>query len=451
MTRIASVSGLRGIVGDGIDPASAAEFVAAYAAGQRPGPIAVGNDGRPSAPVFVPAVLAAIAATGRDALDLGPVATPTLGRYVAVNGLAGGVMVSASHNPPEYNGLKFFQPGGFVLDADAGRAMLGRFEAREHAWVAYDKLGRARAVADPFAEHIARILSLVDVDRIRAKKFRVLLDGCHGGGARAGGALLRALGAEAIVIGGEPDGLYDHVPEPTEANLKVTAALVPASGAAVGFVQDPDADRLALIDEGGRYIGEELTLALAALRRLDQETGPVVLNLSTSRVTEDLAKARGCPVFRTPVGEAHVVARMRSEGAVLGGEGNGGVIDPRVGFVRDSLAGIALTLDLLAADAGGRPLSAIADALPKYEMVKRKFDWPAGAAGLAGLWDRIVEASPGATVDRRDGLHLSWDRGWVQLRASNTEPIVRVIAEAADRKTADAMADELGRWLGAGT
>jgi len=449
-TRIASVSGLRGVVGDGLDPAIVVEFAAAYAAGCAPGPIIVGHDGRVSAPVFLPAVLAGVTATGRDALQVGATATPTLGRLVRDQAAVGGIQISASHNPPQYNGLKFFQPEGMVLSAAKGRAILERLERREFGWASWDALGRVRSLEDPDQAHLNQVLKLVDVAAIRKHKFTVVLDACHGAGGRLGAALLRALGVHAVVLGATPDGRYDHPPEPTEANLRAFSAIVPATGAAVGFAQDPDADRLALVDEMGRYIGEELTLALAASRRLQQAKGPVVLNLSTSRVTEDLAVQNGCPVHRTPVGEIHVVERMIAEKAVLGGEGNGGVIDPRVGFVRDSFVGMALVLDLLAASS--KPLSQHVERLPKYAMVKDQYPLKTGGdpSAIAALWDRLAAEHPEATADRRDGLRLDWPDRWVHVRSSNTEPIVRVIAESADPNLSRALASQIGRWVSTG-
>jgi phosphomannomutase len=444
-TRIASVSGLRGLVGDGLDPAIVADFTAAYASGLEPGPIVVGHDGRVSAPVFLSAVLSAVNATGRDAWLAGPVATPTLGRLVRDLGAAGGIQISASHNPPSYNGLKFFQPGGMVLGPIEGRAMLDRLEVRALNWASWDQLGKVRILDDPDGQHLELVLATVDVEAIRRQKFVVALDACHGSGGRLGEALLRTLGCEPVVLGAVADGRYDHPPEPTEANLRRFTSLIPAIGAAVGFAQDPDADRLAIVDETGRYIGEELTLALAASHRLTQKKGVVVLNLSTSRVTEDLAGKFGCPVIRTPVGEIHVVEAMRAHSAVLGGEGNGGVIDPRVGFVRDSFAAMALVLDLLAKT--GRPLSNLVNELPGYAMVKDQYPLGGSIRGVGDLFDRIAAAHPEAQADRRDGLRLEWPDRWVHVRASNTEPIVRVIAEAADIATARALADELGRQV----
>ncbi|WP_165075063.1 phosphoglucosamine mutase [Paludisphaera rhizosphaerae] len=448
-TRIASVSGIRGWVGDGLDPASALEFAAAYAACCGPGPIILSHDGRISAPVFESAVASGLAGSGREVLKVGPTATPTVGFLVRELGAAGGVQISASHNPPEYNGLKFFQPAGMVLGPAEGRAMLDRWTRKDFAWAPFDGLGRIRSLDDPDESHLQKVLQIVDVEAIRARGFTVALDACHGAGGRMGRELLRRLGCRAIVLGGEPDGRYDHTPEPTEKNLSEFARVVPAIGAVVGFAQDPDADRLALIDEKGRYIGEELTLALAALRRLEQQPGPVVLNLSTSMTTEALARDRGCPVHRTPVGEIHVVGGMLEHGAVLGGEGNGGVIDPRVGLVRDSFVGMAVTLDLLASGPASKPLSDWVDELPRFAMVKDQYPLPSGMgpADVAGLWDQIAAQHSTAQADRRDGLRLSWGDRWVHVRASNTEPIVRVIAEAPQAPDAHAMAEGVGRQV----
>ena len=450
-TRIASISGLRGVVGDGLDPVSAVEFAAAYAGNCAAGPIVVGHDGRASAAVFAAAVEAGVMATGHDVWRVGPAATPTIGWLVRERRAAGGIQISASHNPPQYNGLKFFQPGGMVLGASQGQALLDRWRRRDFPWARWDALGRSHRLDDPDSGHLARVLDVLDVAAIRRRGFSVVVDACHGAGGRPATVLLEALGAHALVLGGAPDGRYDHPPEPTEKNLRTFTAVVPAVGAAVGFAQDPDADRLAIVDETGRYIGEELTLALAARRRLEQARGPLVINLSTSRVSEDLARRLGCPVFRTPVGEINVVEGMLAESAFLGGEGNGGVIDPRIGYVRDSFVAMGLVLDLMAAT--GEPLSRLVAGLPQYTMVKEQY--PLGrtgagaAADVAALWDRIAAAFPEARADRRDGLRLEWDDRWVHIRASNTEPIVRVIAEAVEPAHARDLTSRIGRWVGA--
>ncbi len=454
-TRIASVSGLRGVVGDGIDPVVAAEFAAAYASECEPGAIIVSHDGRVSSAVFTAAVQAGVNATGHDVLLAGATATPTVGLLMRELGCSGGIQISASHNPPEYNGLKFFQRGGMVLADAQGKALLDRWQRHDIRWARWDGLGTTRTIDEPDAAHLARVLTLVDCAAIRRGRLKVALDACHGAGGRLGAALLRALGCQPVILGGQPDGLYDHPPEPTLANVGEFAQVVPAVGAAVGFVQDPDADRLAIVDETGQYIGEELTLALVASRRLEQERGPVVVNLSTSRATEDIAARLGCPVFRAPVGEINVVERMLSENAVLGGEGNGGVIDPRVGYVRDSFVAMALVLDLLVAS--DQPLSRLVAGLPRYCMVKRKFPLGKSAGDLPpngkrgedarSLWRQFAQRFPDARADYRDGLRLDWDDRWAHVRTSNTEPIIRVICEAPQMDDAEVLAGEVGGCL----
>jgi phosphomannomutase len=454
-TRIVSISGLRGVVGDGLDPAVAVEFAAAYASTCERGPIVVGHDGRVSAPLFAAAVAAGVTATGRDVLHAGAAATPTMGMLVRDVQAAGGIQISASHNPPQYNGIKLFQPAGMVLSRQLGQAVVDRWTRREFGWANWSSLGTARTLDDPDRGHLDRVLQIIDTGAIKRRKFKIVLDACHGAGGRLGRKLFEVLGCDAILLGEEPDGRYDHLPEPTENNLKDFAATVAREGAVAGFAQDPDADRLAIVDEHGRYIGEELTLALAAQRRLSQVEGPVVLNLSTSRVTEDLAGSHGCPVVRTAVGEINVVEAMIAQRAVLGGEGNGGVIDPRVGYVRDSFVAMALVLDLLAET--GQPLSELVARLPRYVMVKDQYALgkgsaavagsPDGPSGTAALFDRIIAAHPTATADRRDGLRLEWDDRWVHVRGSNTEPIVRVIAEASEPEQARELAREIGRFV----
>jgi phosphomannomutase len=437
--RIASISGLRGVVGRGFDPACVAEFAAAYCAECPPGAILVGHDGRPTAEVFRHAVLSAVTGVGRNAFDCGAVATPTIGFLVPRKGAAGAIQISASHNPPEYNGLKMFQPGGMVLGPETGRRVLERVGARRFDWARWDAIGQVVPVSDPLSEHLESVLALVDVDEIRRRRFIVALDSSHGSGGILGMLLLKRLGCEIHPQGTVPDGRYEHPPEPIEENLAKFSEVVRSCSADVGFAQDPDADRLAIVDERGRYIGEEMTIVLAALRRLDTRLGTIVVNLSTSRMIDDVAASRGARVVRTPVGEIHVVEAMKLSGAVLGGEGNGGVIEPRVGFVRDSFVGMALVLDLLA----NRRLSLgdAVDALPRYAMIKRKY--ALGAVLLSEGFEMLEHRFAGAAADRRDGLRLDWSDRWVHVRGSNTEPIVRVIAEAPDGEAAARLAADV--------
>jgi phosphomannomutase len=283
----------------------------------------------------------------------------------------------------------------------------------------------------------------VDVDRIRARRFRVLLDANHGSGSVLGKPLLERLGCDLVALGPEPDGRFVHMPEPTSENLRGVLADVRRTAADVGFCQDPDADRLAIIDERGCYIGEEYTLALCVDHVLRQTPGAVVTNCSTSRMTGDIAKKYHVPFFRTAVGEANVVDAILRERAIIGGEGNGGVIDPRVGLVRDSFVGMALVLDAMAAR--GMSVGALADELPRYAIHKAKAEVSRDA--VAAAFDALERHFADATPDRLDGLRLDWNNGahgdsWLLVRASNTEPIVRIIAEAPTADHAKRLCDE---------
>ena len=440
---IISVSGLRGIVGESLTPEVAIRYVCAFASTLPPGPIVITRDGRATGRWLADAVRAGLAAAGRDCVDADIAATPTTGVLVRQLAAAGGVQISASHNPPEYNGLKLFSGEGRVIPAAAGEEVIARYRADDIRWARHDKIGRATTCDDPHAHHLELVLATVDVERIRRRRFKVLLDANHGSGSLLGRRLLDALGCQITLLGGEPDGHFEHTPEPTAENLSGVLKRVTAASAEVGFCQDPDADRLALIDERGRYIGEEYTLAICADHVLRHTPGPVVTNCSTSRMTEDLANRYKVPFFRSAVGEANVVEVMQAHKAVLGGEGNGGAIDPRVGYVRDSFVGMALVLDAMAARE--LPLGRLADELPRYEIVKTKITLAKEkvAPGLAALARHFADAQS----DRLDGLRLDWPGKWLLVRASNTEPIVRAIAEAETAAEAQRLCDEAAKVL----
>lgn len=442
---IISVSGLRGIVGEGLTPEVAIRYVAALAAECPPGRIVVSRDGRFSGEMLAKAVHAGLQAVGRDTIDAGIAPTPTLGILVRHCQAAGGVQVSASHNPAEYNGLKLFSAEGRVLPARAGQQILARFGSTPVAWVRHDRLGRADTLADPLTPHLEAVLATVDVERIRKKRFRVLLDSNHGAGGKLGRRLLDALGCQVTVLGEEPDGRFAHPPEPTAENLAGVLAEVVRAGADLGFCQDPDADRLAVIDASGRYLGEEYTLALCVAHVLRHRRGPIVANCSTSRMSQDLAQRYGVPYFRSAVGEANVVDAMLAQHAVFGGEGNGGPIDPRVGLVRDSFVGMAQILDAMAEREA--PIGQLADELPRYHIVKTKIALDPGQvpAALASLEKQFADAKP----DRLDGLRLDWPDRWLLVRPSNTEPIVRAVAEAVSAAEAAALCERAAEILAA--
>lgn len=440
---IISVSGLRGVIGESLTPLVALGYVAAFAEVAPPGAIVVSRDGRATGGPLADCIRGALLAAGRDCLDAGVAATPTTGVLVKQFSAAGGIQISASHNPPEYNGLKLFSREGRVIPASAGERVAALYRSGAGGWVRHDAYGRALSCNDTLSRHLELVLATVDVERIRRRRFKVLLDSNHGSGSLLGSRLLEALGCHAVIAGGEPDGRFEHPPEPTAENLGSIANQIKDQGADIGFCQDPDADRLAIIDEHGRYLGEEYTLALCAAHVLNQRRGAVVTNCSTSRMTQDIAAQKGVPFVRSAVGEANVVDRMCANNAVLGGEGNGGVIDPRVGYVRDSFVGMAIVLDALAARR--LPVSELADELPRYEIVKTKITLPADqvAAGLKCLEKHFGDAK----ADRLDGLRLDWPGKWLLVRASNTEPIVRAIAEAETAAEAQRLCDEAGRVL----
>ncbi len=437
---LVSISGIRGIVGSALTPEAALRFARAFATTLPPGRVVVGRDSRPSGVMLEHAVLAGLLASGCDVLRLGIMPTPALGFAVRQHGAVGGIQITASHNPAPYNGLKLFGPDGMVLDeADGTKVRQAYFD------MSFRQIGPAcratvRGMDDAWISHLDRVLEQVDVPLIRSRRFRVLLDANSGAGGPPGLDLLDRLTWQHLVtaVGCEPDGDFTHEPEPLAEHLAEVAPLVSENSCDIGFALDPDADRLAIFDEQGRYIGEELTLALAAECRLRRDKGPVVINLSTSRVVEDVATRHGCAVQRVPVGELHVAKAMRELRAVIGGEGNGGVIDPAVGWVRDPFVGIALVLQLMAET--GKTVSQLVADLPAYHIVKAKM--PMERDSLPRYYDLLIGQWPDATASRSDGLRLEWRDRWIHIRPSNTEPVVRIIAEAPSADEARRLTDE---------
>jgi len=432
---IISVSGLRGIVGESLTPEVAIRYACAFAGTLEAGPIVVTRDGRTTGQMLAAAVSSGLCAVGRRVIDADVAATPTTGVLVRQHGAAGGIQISASHNPAPYNGLKLFGSDGRILTAAKGEHVVDRYRDGRISWVDHERLGEVAPCEDTLSKHAALILATVDVERIRSKRFKVFLDSNHASGGLLGRRVLDELGCDVTHVGAEPDGLFSHLPEPTEENLADVCGQVTAAGAGVGFFPDPDGDRLAVADETGRYIGEEYTLALCVDHVLRERSGAVVTNAATSRMAEDVAKRHGVPLFRSRVGEANVVEAMLAHDAVLGGEGNGGVIDPRVGYVRDSCVGIALILDALAAR--NMKLSELVEELPRYHIQKLKSTFDRQKLPLAV--EALKRLLPDAQFNDSAGLRFNWDDKWLLLHPSNTEPIVRVIAEASTRDETEAL------------
>jgi len=432
-----SVSGIRGRVGEALTPEVVARYAAAFGAWAKnrgsSKRIVVGRDSRVSGPMFHRVVLSALQSVGCDVIDIGLTTTPTCQLAVEHHHTAGGLMISASHNPIEWNALKFIGPTGLFLENSEGVEMRALVETGIPR-AQWSELGGIEVDAGAVQRHIDRVLAIpyIDVEGIRGRKFEVALDCVRGAGAIIMPALLERLGCKVTAINLETDGRFPRSPEPVAENLGELEQLVLRSQASIGFAVDPDVDRLALVSDAGKAIGEDFTLALAARLVLRHRSGPVVTNLSTSRLVEDVATAAKMPVVRAPVGEVNVAVRMRDDRAVIGGEGNGGVILPEVHLGRDAPVGAALLLQLLHEE--GRPLSQIVSELPRYVIVKDKLNRP--NASLDTVYAALRSAFPDAAVDTQDGLRLSWPDRWVHVRPSGTEPIVRVIAEAPSDRDA---------------
>jgi phosphomannomutase len=435
-----SVSGARGKVGDALNPDVVLRFAAAFGAylaegGDGRPKVILGRDSRTTGPMLARAASAALEGVGCDVVDVGLVPTPTVLMAIGHHGAQGGIIVTASHNPIEWNALKLASGEGMFLDGEQARAMQAWLQ-RSPAWQRWDGIGSVTRDEDAVARHLQAILDLpyIDVEALRARRFRVALDCVNGAGGVTLPRLLEALGCEVHGIGLEPHGRFPRKPEPVAGNLGDLERLVRETESDIGLATDPDADRLSLVDEKGRAMGEDYTLALATRLVLRHRTGSVVTNLSTSRVVEDAALEGQGEFHRAPVGEINVARRMQKEGAVIGGEGNGGVILPDVHHTRDAQIAAALVLQLLL-ESGSTP-SGIVDAGTRYAIVKDSVARPDGE--LDPAYDRLESELRAPVADRQDGLWLGWPdaRKWLHFRPSGTEPIVRMIAEAPDEADA---------------
>ncbi len=447
-TLMVGVSGVRGIVGKDLTEDVVTRYATAFGlwARERKPLVVVGRDARKSGPAFETAVVAGLASVGCDVVKVGLAPTPTIQLAVEHHRAGGGIAITASHNPIEWNALKFIGPDGVFLDgADAVRLQQLAVQSGEGR----EKAGNVRTDEGAVTRHLEGVLRLpgLAVAEIRAKQVKVALDAVRGAGGPIMRALLERLGCDVAGIHLETDGEFPRAPEPVPENLGELAGLVRRSGADLGFAVDPDGDRLAIVDERGEPIGEDYTLAFAVRAVLGGERGTgngnrvVVCNLSTSLVVEDAARECGAEVVRTPVGEAHVARAILRLAAVIGGEGNGGVIYPALHVGRDAPVAAALALEWLART--GRPVSALVAAAPRYTIVKAKV--PRGPA-LEPVYAALRRRYADAAADAQDGLRLAWRDRWLHVRPSNTEPIIRLIAEAPTRAEAERLVEE-GRQL----
>ena len=446
-----SVSGVRGRVGDPLTPELMAQIAAAFGTFMRAegegSPIYVGRDSRVSGPMFSRAVISGLQSVGAKVVDLGMVPTPTLMLAVEQAEASGGIVITASHNPADWNALKLVTGEGVFLAKEQSERFYDFLSKEDLERVSWDLIEPVIEDREAWQRHLHGILALpeVDVGAIRRRGIRVALDCVNGAGGPVMAELLSEFGCIVEAIGMSPDGRFPRDPEPTAANLTELCKLVRDTGSEVGFAIDPDVDRLSLVDETGRAMGEDLTLAFAASVILMRNPGPVVTNLSTSQVLDDVADAFSVPLTRAPVGEINVARQMMIEGAVVGGEGNGGVILPALHHTRDAPLAAALILQALV-DASGPP-SVAAARWPSYSIVKEKIGFPREA--LPQAYEILESDLDDATVDHTDGLRLTWrDRStWLHLRPSGTEPVVRLIVEAPDEGRAKVLLDRVSGLL----
>ena len=443
---IITVSGMRGIIGENLTSLVAEEYGCAFGTylkqrypDKEKLSVCIGRDSRASGPMLAEAVTSGLCSMGLEVIDLGLVITPSVGVMLRKLNCAGGVMITASHNPQPYNGIKLLLADGIAPPPEDAGLIRDLYFAKDFAKVDPGRSGKITTNLETYDFHISRVLSLIDPQAILAKSYRVVLDSVNGAGGPITKKLLAQLGCKTIAINDDPSGIFEHTPEPTKDNLTALCEITAKKHADVGFAQDPDADRLAIVDEKGNYIGEEYTLALAAKYIYLSKKGPAATNLSTSRMIDDIAGKFGVTVFRTAVGEANVAAAMRKHQCIIGGEGNGGVIDLRVGPVRDSMVAIALVLGFMSVT--GKTISELVSEIGVYYMHKEKFTCDKQQAQkiihLAGS-----EFAQGR-IDNTDGCRIDFDDGWLHLRTSNTEPVMRLIVEAVDESTAKCYVDRV--------
>jgi phosphomannomutase len=433
-----SVSGIRGVVGGFLTPNLACAFAQAFGTYVGTGRVVLGRDTRPTGEMLEHAVSCGLLAAGCEVVKVGVATTPTIQVYVAETRARGGIAVTASHNPPEYNALKLFNSEGLFFNQFERGELLDLYHQSLFKQATNDEVRRVVTDIDnPPRRHVQRVLAHVDVERIRARRFRVALDGVNGAGSRMSVWFLQeVLGCELFAISVDPSKPFPREAEPRPEVLGDLRDLIAGNRCDIGFAQDPDGDRLAVGDESGRILDNDDVLALAVDCALHRRKGPVVVNLTTSSAVDDIAARHGCVSHRAPVGEANVVDRMKAVGAVIGGEGsNGGIIFPAVQYCRDSYMGMAFLLDRLAET--GMSMSELAAALPTYSRRMGKVAFEHGRLGP--MMQALESAYPGAKLDRRDGLKLVLPDGWIHVRASNTEPLLRIAAEARTRERLEAL------------
>jgi phosphomannomutase len=435
-----SVSGVRGVVGDSLTPAIVQKYALAFGAVINKSPIIIGRDSRTSGPMITNILKGCLQATGCDVIDIGIVPTPTVQMEILHHKAAGGVAITASHNPSQWNGLKFMDSNGRFLSPEDASQVFRLADQEDFSLKNWKYVGSEAIDNGANKRHIRAILKLpfINISAIKKRKFAVAVDCVNGAGGLIVPQLLEKLGCVVIPINTDPNGKFAHTPEPLPENLGQLKKAVKESKADIGFAVDPDVDRCAIVDNKGKPIGEEYTLALAVKFYLSKKLGSVVVNMSTSRASEDIARYYNCPFVRSKVGEINVVQEMISQQAIIGGEGNGGVILPDLHLGRDAPLAVALTLQSVLES--GETISDLVQSLPRYHMIKEKINIEGKDPDK--IIKKLIDKLSGKKVNLLDGVKIDEEEFWVHLRKSNTEPIIRIIAEAKTKNQANSIVDE---------
>lgn len=431
-----SVSGIRGIVGESLTPEIISEYTYAYSEFISKGKIILGQDSRISGEMVKNIVTGILLAKGLEVIDIGIVPTPTVQFTVKQLNAQGGIVISASHNPNEWNALKLLNGTGEFLTPEENNILID-FLHKPKAYKKWNEIQRKHNYFEAIDKHIEAILNLdlIDVEKIRKRKFRILLDCVNGAGVYSVPKLLNKLGCEVIEYNCEKTGIFPRLPEPLPENLTDTINMIKNTNVDLGIVVDPDVDRLVLITDGGIPFGEENTITQCVKYVLSKSKGNVAINLSTTRAVEDVAKEFNCNVFRSPVGEANVVKKMKEVNAVIGGEGSGGIILPALHYGRDALVGIALTLQNLTDN--NISITELKSTLPEYFISKMKIELEKSPDEIL---KQLTQRFSSENINTEDGLRIDFPEHWVHLRKSNTEPIIRIIVEAKTESKADEIA-----------
>ena len=433
------VSGVRGIVGMGLNPEVVLRLGQAFGTYLEGGRVIVGMDTRTSGPMIKSALISGLLSTGCKVIDLGISTTPTLQIMVEELKADGGIVISGSHNPSEWNALKFVRDDGIFLNANEAKELLNIYWQGSFLQAKWNEIHEVEKFENSSEIHISKVLKILDLDLIRKRKFRVAIDCCNGAGSIITPEFLKELGCDVIEIHTTPNGFFPHNPEPTFVNLGEISERTVSSGCDIGFAQDADADRCAIITENGEILSEEYTLTIVSDYVLSYKKGPVVCNLSTTRMMDEVTKRHNVELVRTPVGEVNVSEKMKEIGSVIGGEGNGGVIDPRVHYGRDSFVAIGLILEYMAKKC--KKISEIVKKFPRYYIDKRKIEFP--RRRMKDLISYYKEKFKDEKINLDDGIRIDAEDFWIHIRMSGTEPVLRVIVESRSKKKTEEIVNKL--------